>query len=209
MKIEEYKNEFQKTRAPGMEAALTNEGSQAFDDVLRCIKRQDAVDEKYLLRRIIPLLVGVILFTIVMIINPVRHPIMLTGCLLIFLTLLYSLMLYFNDYKNISSETFDTTVMEFLQQKEKRLQRWQSTPLKYNIVFGLYIIGVIMMILGNPAVHRKFPSAQITIYLAAIVIVLLVSWIIGENRHQKRHQIQHQPLLDIIADVKTELDRDA
>lgn len=205
MKIDDLKKEIKKMRAPQMDHTMADEGFAAFENFIQKLKRQDRQDERYLLRRIFPMLAGLILFTIVVAVTPIKHPVMLTGCILILLTLIMMLISFFKEYSNISKEAFGVTLLDFLRQKERRLVSWKSTPLKYHVIFSFYIIGVFMLILGNTAFLRELTSIQIAVYLGIYFLVFLVSWIIGERFYRKRHIAKHQPLLMIIEELKDNL----
>jgi len=77
---------------------------------------------------------------------------------------------------------------------------------KYNIMFAIYIIGLIMMILGNTDLVLTLESTQnILIYIGVNLIILCLSWILGEHFYRKRHKKKHQPLLEMISALKQEL----
>jgi Na+/melibiose symporter-like transporter len=111
----------------------------------------------------------------------------------------------FRDYKNISKESYDLSLLAYLKQKEERLKSWRSTPVKYQWTFTVFVSGLIMMILGNAGLMHKFSTEYIIMFIIVYLILLLTSWIIGEHFYRKRHKKKHLPLLSIIAELKNEL----
>jgi len=170
------------------------------------LRRQDVEDERYIkLQKVLPLAIGIIVFSFLISLNPIRNLVMLGGSMLILLSLIATMVLFLLDCARISRERFDASVFEFLQQKESRLRRWRKTALKYNIMFGLYIIGIVLLTLGNDSTRREFTGVQIAIPLATIVILLLFFWITGERRYRRRHQEKHVPLLSTLEEIRQEL----
>jgi len=177
------------------------------DDLIQRIKSQDQEDERYILKKkLLPLLIGLLFFTTVIMIAPIKNILLFTGCFLIFVGMIGAVIIYLLEYKNISKETFDLSLFEFLKQKEKRLKLWKIQPVRHHILYALYIVGVVMMILGNTGKIRILKTTQnIIIYIGVILIALCLSGIIGEYLYRKRHKNKHQPLLQIISDLKEEL----
>jgi hypothetical protein len=206
MSIDDLKRELAAIRAPAPAPMSTQErdGSGAGSFMGR-LKAQECKDERFIVRtRIIPISIGIVLFAVVMAINPIHNPVMVGGALLIMLTLLVTLVLYVIDYMSICRESFDASVREFLVQKEKRLRSWRSMALRYRIIFALYILGLLMLTLGNTVILRDFTTTQITVYLACIISLLVFFWVRGERAFRKRHAQQHQPLLDMIEELRSE-----
>jgi hypothetical protein len=134
MDIDKLKHEFKKMKVPKMDVSI-NEVTNT-EDFFQKIKNQDKDDEKYILHnRIIPIIVGLFLMIILMLINPIKSALLLTGMFLIFTGLIYTLILSFMDYKNISKESYDLSLFAYLKQKEARLKSWRSTPAKYKLLF--------------------------------------------------------------------------
>ena len=210
MRIDELKEELRKIRAPEVDGATLGEGPGRARAFLGLLKRQDREDERYVLRnRIIPIAVGIVLFGVLMAVNPIHNSVMLGGCLLIFFSLICALVLYLIDYMNISKESFDTSVYEFLVQKEKRLRYWRTTTYKYKVIIGLYLVGSVMITLGNTSVLRDFTTTQIAVYLLTIIGILIVFWVIGEWSFRRRHRDKHEPLLAMIAEIKGDMQRES
>jgi Na+/melibiose symporter-like transporter len=209
MNVDELKREFQQRRTPTMDLTAGSKHPADFRPLLGMLRQQDSADQRFVLtQKALPLGIGILLFSILVAVNPIHNPVMLAGCLLVMFTLLLSLVLVLYDYMNISRESFDTSVMEFLREKERRLRSWRTTALKYHLIMAAYIIGVVMLTLGNTAILRDFTTKQITIYIASIVALLIFFWVLGELRCRKRHQEKHRPLLNMIAEMRGELHRD-
>jgi hypothetical protein len=207
MKIDEIKNELNKMRIPKMNGSLSLDRMDTMEEFIQKIKQQDKDDEKYLLHnKLIPVLIGIFFITIVMLLNPIKSVILLSGCFLTFLGLFITMILLFWDYKNISKEYFNLNLLDYLKQKERRLQSWRFTPNKYKWTFMIFLTGLIMMIIGNTALIREFGLVQIIIYIVAYLGILITSWTIGEYFYRKRHREKHRPILTIISDLKSELD---
>ena len=203
MNIDDFKKEFQKRRAPRMDGTVYN--SDMNNLILR-IKKQDKEDEKYLLKnKIIPLFIGLLLFTMVIIAVPAVNIIVFLGCIFIFSSLLFVLILWLIDYKNISKESFDLNLQEFLKQKEERLKYWKSTHWKYYLILVMYLFGLILMLVGNEPFVRSFQEGYFTVFLVTIIFIIVLSHLIGERMYRRRHNKKHQPLLEIITEVKREL----
>jgi uncharacterized membrane protein len=204
MNIDEIKKEYKKLRMPPMDISISEFNN--LDEFVQKIKNQDKDDEKYLLHnKMIPVLIGIFFITIIMLINPVKTAPLLTGILLVFLGLFSTLILLFNDYRNISTESYDFSLLAYLQQKEERLQSWRSTPTKYQWTFAVFVTGLILMIVGNTGLIRTFSQEYILLFIAVYLIILLASWVIGEYFYRERHRRKHRPLLKTIVDLKEEL----
>jgi hypothetical protein len=130
----------------------------------------------------------------------INHPLLLAGALLVFLSLLTILFLFSLDYRNISREKFDVSLVEFLKVKKERLLIWQSTPVLHTVIFAIFSIGLLMMILGNTQlVNRLRSTINILIYVGLNVAILAISWFIGEYKKRKRYRQQHKPLISDIS----------
>jgi cell division protein FtsW (lipid II flippase) len=205
MDIEELKKEFKKMRLPKMDISI-NEFNN-LEDFVQKIKKQDKDDEKYLLHnKMIPVLIGIFFITVIILLNPIKTVVLLTGLLLVFLGLLFTLVLLLMDYKNISKESYDLSLLAYLKQKEERLKSWHSTQSKYKWTFAVFVSGLIMMIIGNTFIIKDLGSEYFILFIAGYLALLFISWIIGEYFYRKRHRKKHQPLLDIISEFKKELE---
>lgn len=203
MTLEDMKRALHALKAPDFAATTSEKKENSMKELIQVLRKQEKEDQAFIIRRkIIPIAVGIVIFTIILIFNPIRNPLMVTGCLLISGTLLAALMFYLIDYMDISKESFDSSVQDFLRQKEKRLRYWRTTPLKYHLIFLLYITGVVMITLGNNAAMRDFGALSMAVYLGVIVVLLVVFWILGHRRFLKRHSVKHQPLLELIEEFK-------
>lgn len=204
MNIDEIKKDYKNMRMPKMDISVNN--FKNFDDFAQRIKKQDRDDEKYILRnKIIPVSTGLFFITISMLLNPIKTVLLLTGIFLVFLGLFYTLILLLKDYKNISKESYDLSLLAYLKQKEERLRSWHATPTKYKWTFAVFVSGLIMMIVGNTKLMRDLGTEYIILFIVIYLILLLTSWIIGEHYYRKRHRKKHQPLLKMISDQLNEL----
>ena len=204
MNIDKIKKEYKKMRMPKMDISI--DALNNLEDFVQRIKNQDRDDEKYMLHnKMIPILIGLFLLTIIMLINPIKTVILQIGMVLIYSGLIYTLILLFMDYRNISKESHDLNLLSYLKQKEERLKYWRSTPAKYQWTFTIFISGLIMMIVGNSSIIRDFSTEQIILFILAYLIILLISWVIGEYFYRKRHKQKHQPLIANISELIKEL----
>ena len=90
-----------------MDISINNANN--IDDFVQQMKSQDRDDEKYILHnKMIPILIGLIPLTIILIINPIKTFVLLTGIFLIYSGLIYTLILVLMEYKNISKEIIST-----------------------------------------------------------------------------------------------------
>jgi len=202
MNIDEIKKEYKKTRMPKMDISVND--FKNFDDFVQKIKKQDLDDEKYILHnKMIPAFIGLFFITIIMLFNPIKSGLLLTGILLIFLGLFSTLILLFIDYRNISKELYDLSLQAFLKQKEERLKAWRLTKAKYYLTFLVFVTGVI---LGNTSLLRIFSPEYGILIITFYLALLLIAWIIGEHFYRKRHKKKHQPILKTISELKQELD---
>ena len=208
MKSKNLKNEFKKMRVSQMDIAIHEVNNM--DDFIHKLRKQDREDERYILKKkLLPLLIGLLFFTVAIMIVPIRNIVLFTGCFLVFTGLVTAVILYLIEYKNISKETFDLSLLEFLKQKELRFKSWKSSPVSHNILFAIFIVGLMMMIFGNTRLIRDLKSTQnIAIYIGVHLIALFLSWIIGEYFYRKRHKRKHQPLLKMISKLTKELDNE-
>ena len=96
--------------------------------------------------------------------------------------------------------------MDYLVAKRKRLVNWNRIPVLYNVIYGLYIIGVLLIIIGNtPLAGYLGSSFGNLIYMVGIISALVVSGIVGEYRFRKRHQRMQEPIIERIDSLMTEL----
>lgn len=183
--------------------------SAQLNDFISQIKAQDRIDEKYLLHnQIVPLLVGLSIMIVLVLINPIKTILMLTGMFLIFAALIISLILRFIDYRNISQESYDLSLTAFLKQKMKRLRSWRATPSYYKWIFMTFVMGLIFMVLGNTAIMREFGLGFIILSIIIYVIVFTSAWTIGEYFFRKRHEQKHKPLINSISEQLKELEEE-
>jgi hypothetical protein len=177
------------------------------DMFLQLIKRQDRIDEQYLIKKkIVPVIAGLILLMIVFIVSPITNPLLFSGSILVYLSLLAILVLFFLDYRKISREAFDVSLKEYIINKKARMESWKSTPKLYNIIFLLFVIGVVLIISGNTnLIHVLNSTRNIIIYILSIVGGLLLSGIFGECMIRKRFKKQHLPLITTMASLLKEL----
>jgi cell division protein FtsW (lipid II flippase) len=204
MNIDELKKEFKQLRMPKMDISINE--FKNFSDFVQTIRRQDKDDEKYILHnKILPVIIGLFFVIIIMLLNPLKTVLLLTGLFQIFLGLFVALILLLRDYKNISKETYDLSLLAYLKQKEKRLKSWQATPTKYLWTFIIFVTGLIMMSIGNTGLIRDLGTEPTIAFIVVYLALLATSWIIGEHFYRKRHQKKHLPLLNILSEQIKEL----
>ena len=204
MEIDKLKDEFKKKKVTEMDFSIKNVTNM--EDFFQRIKAQDREDEKYLLHnQLIPIIVGLFLLTIIMLINPIKTFLLLLGMFLIFTGLVYTLILKFLDYKDISRGSYDLSLFAYLKQKKERLKSWYATPSKYKWTFTIFVSGVIFMVIGNTGPMQEFSIETMLIFIVAYLSLLIISWNIGEHFYRKRHQQKHQPLIKIISEQLKEL----
>jgi hypothetical protein len=197
-------------RAPDSALPASKKKENSMEELIRSLRKQEKEDQAFILkRRIVPLAAGIVIFTVILIFLPVRNPVMGAGCFLISASLLTALILCFIDYMDISKESYDSSVHDFLRQKEKRLRYWRTTPLRYHFIYICYVAGVVMISLGNSAMMSESGGVVISIYLGAVVFLLGLSWILGARRFRKRHREKHRPLLELIEELEQELAEEA
>jgi hypothetical protein len=205
--IDDFKNDFKNMKASDMETSIFADKKESFDSILKIIKAQDKDDERYLLRkRILPVLIGIIIFSIIMMFITVSNILLFTGCTMIYAGLIAVLVLFFRDYRNISKEASGLNLLNYLENKVRRLKSWKSNPKLYHFLYGIYIIGVLLIIIGNIKPIDILKTTQnFIIYTAGIIISLIISGIIGEILYRKRYIKKHQPLIDSISALISEL----
>lgn len=170
------------------------------------LRRQERKDEKFVLyKRIIPLLVGLVLFGIVMITAPIRTPVMFTGAALLFLSILGALTLFFKFYHDISRETFGASLAQFIREKEKRMSYWRSTPFIHQLAFALFLIGWFLINIGNKPFILTFGGFPFGIFIGAVLAVIILLNINSERLYRKRHKEEHEPLLEMIREMREAL----
>jgi len=202
MNIDELKNELRQMRAPKMDLFISSRKKDIANEFFKLLKKQEKRDERYILqKRIIPILVGLIVITLLIIIYPITAPIMCIGCFLMIASFISALILLFIDYKNISKEKFNATILEFLQEKEKRLTYWRSTHFKYHVIFSVFILGWFMLTVGNNPVIRDFGILPFLVY----VMIILLMHVNSERLFRKRHKTEHEPILKMISEIREEL----
>jgi glucan phosphoethanolaminetransferase (alkaline phosphatase superfamily) len=205
--IDEFKNDFKNMKASYKKSKLMENGYKNINDFLQLIKKQDRDDERYLIRKKIrPVFIGLIILTILFMFYRIPNIIMFAGCFIVYGGLVTILILFFRDYRNISKEPFDLTLYEYLENKQKRLRSWKSTPGLYNALFILFILGVTMMIIGNTSlVHDLKTTLNLIIYISANIAALIISWFVAENLYKKRHKKKHIPLIKSISELIADL----
>lgn len=204
MNIEEIKKEYKKIRMPKMDISIND--FKNFDDFVQRIKKQDLEDEKYILQnKMIPVSFGLFFVLIIMLFNPIKSTILLTGVFLIFLGLISTLILLFIDYRNISKESYDLSLLAFLKNKKERLKSWRLTSAKYYLTFIVFVSGLIML---NISLLKKFSTEFGLLFLIFYIAILAIAWIIGEHFYRKRHREKHEPLLKIISEQINELNKE-
>jgi len=159
-----------------------------------------------MLLKIVPVMIGLFFITLIILLNPIKTALLVGGTLMIFLGLFLTLIFLLMDYKNISKESYDLSLLAYLKQKEDRLSSWRTTPDRFKWTFTVFVSGLIMMLMGNAARIHDVNNEYILIFLVSYVMLLLTSWIIGEHFYRKRHQKKHRPLLNIISELKSELE---
>lgn len=208
-KIDSYKRYYKNLKSSGMKSSMYAHNDIELKNIVELIKKQDKEDEKYVLHnKMIPVLIGLFLITLIMLYNPIKTPVLLTGLLLIFLGLSVSLILLFREYQNISKESYDLSLLSYLRQKKERLRSWRKTPVKYKWTFTIFVSGLILMIVGNKGFVEEIGSEYIVIFIVAYLVILVTAWIIGERYYRKRHTKKHKPLLDIISNQLKELEEE-
>jgi len=174
------------------------------------LRRQERMDRRYVLRRgIIPVSAGIVILMGVLALRFPPNWIAGAGSLLAAFGLIAALGLFIAQYVDISKESFGASVREFLDQKERRLRSWKSTPILHHAAFACFAAGDIMMLVGITATKKLvLTDREIFIYIGSIALVMLVSWGFGEILYRKRHRRRHGPLLAMIAELKKELAED-
>jgi hypothetical protein len=202
MDIDKIKKEYKKVKVSKMDISMDQ--TKILGDFIQRIKQQDRDDEKYILHnQIIPICIGLIILTVIIITVPVTTFPLRTGIILIYTGLISAVILLIKDYRDITKEPYDINLLAYLKQKERRLKSWYATPAKYYLTFTVFVSGLILMILGNTGIIRQF-GIEITVSIIAIyLIILIISWVIGEYFYRQRHTKKHQPLIaEIRAQIK-------
>jgi len=207
MKIDDLKKELKKVRAPKMDLTFPSGKTGSVSEFIKMLRQQDRKDEKFLLqKRIIPVLIGLVIFTLVLITARIQNPLMILGSFLIFSSMLVVLILFFRDYSKISKETFHTGIAQFLGEKKKRLSYWRSTPFKHYCVFTLFLIGWIMINFSNKPFIRDHGAFPFVVFIVLLIIIVLN--INSERLYRKRHKKEHEPLLKMICEIQEALDEE-
>jgi len=152
-----------------------------------------------------PVLFGLFYIALIMLFSPAIKGLLLLGTFLIFSGLMSTLILLFTDYRNISKESYDLSLLAFLKQKRERLKSWRSASLKYYLTFVIFVSGLILL---NISLLRNFNAELGTIYLTVYVGILVIAWIIGERYYRKRHREKHEPLLRSLSEQINELNKE-
>ncbi len=206
MNIDDLKKEFQNVRAPKMDTTSLSGKTASTADFFERLRRQERKDERFLLgKRIVPVLAGLVIFAAVVIAAPIRTPVMFGGTFLMFASLLAALVLFLKDYRDISRETFDTSVARFLREKEKRLSSWRSTPLLHSLVFAVFLIGWLLLNLGNRPFIRDAGSLPFAIFIGLALLAIILININSERLYRRRHKEEHEPILEMIREIREAL----
>ena len=196
MDIEILKKEFKKMRAPKMDISIDFENN--FNDFFQLIRKQDKEDEKYILHnKMIPTLLGLFSLIIIVLFNPVKTALLLTGFFLIFVGLFSMLILMFLEYKKISKESYDFSLLSYLKQKKERLESWRATSIKFYITFLIFVVGLMM---NNIYLLRHYSPEAGILWLTVYLALLVIAWIVGEYFYRKRHKKKHQPLIKFLSE---------
>jgi hypothetical protein len=209
MNIDDYKNTYKQMKATSMDMPGSKGNVEQLSEFILRIRKQDKEDERYMLHNLlIPVLFGLVCFTLVCIIAPITSPVLIAGSILIYLGLGSVLIFILLDLINISKELFDQNLLEFLELKIRRLRSWRSTRIRYILSFVVFVIGLILLILGNSGLMGFLKSYAIIIpVISGYLAILVVAWIIGEHFYRKRHRKKHQPLIDEISGMINEINR--
>lgn len=209
--LDEYKKEFKNLKAKPLATFPDGERPVFQESLLRALKSQDHADKSLLLyKRILPVSAGIFILTVVFILTQFPNYIILTGSIMVYFGLLSILVLFLRDYMGISQDDFGVSIKDYFNNKRKRILRWRRIPVLYNIIYGFYIIGVLLLILGNTDIERVFKDSKIgmIIYTCIIIFALIISGIIGEIKHRKRYMKEHQPLVSDITQLLIELNNE-
>jgi hypothetical protein len=209
MNIDDLKKKIKHRQSKKQSESSTEREGDVMEFFMNNMKWQDKEDKKYLIRqRLIPLLIGLLSMTFLIFFMPFKNTFLAAGTITITGTLIITLVLHYLDFRKISQESFDLNLFQFLDQKEKRLKSWRVTHYKYTLIFILYQIGLLMMILGNKPLVNTFSTLQLLVFIGCIFAIISISWCLSEHFFRKRHKKKHQPLLEIINQLKEELEKD-
>ena len=210
--IDDLKAEFRNFRfadKPSMDKRMIEAGEEpaVIRSVIASVKDQDRQDERYILnRKIIPVALGIVFLTLLITLYSIPNNLIFLGLLMVSAGLVSILVLFLRDYHNISRDAFDQSLMEFLQTKRKRLTTWKRIPVLYNLIYGFYIVGVLLIIVGNTRMAGLLGTyLGNLIYTVSIISALIISGILGEFRFRKRHQRLHYPVIERIDSLLNEL----
>jgi uncharacterized membrane protein HdeD (DUF308 family) len=206
--LDDYKSEFMNLKAKPLASSPDGKQSVFQESLLRAVKRQDRADKSLLLyKRILPISAGIIILTLVFILTHFPNNIILTGSIIVYLGLLSILSLFLRDYIGISKDDFGESIRDYFDKKRKRIQRWRRIPVLYNIIYGFYIVGVLLIILGNTNIPEVFKDSKlgVIVFTSMIIGSFIVSGIIGEIKYRKRYMEEHQPLISEINRLLNEL----
>lgn len=210
-KIESFKGNFKNIKPSEMGNSIYANYNNEFRNILESIKRQDKADERYILnKRIIPVLSGLIILTVVLMFNVVSNILILIGSLMIYTGLITILLLFFKDYKNISTEQFGISLNEFLENKKRQLAKWKYQPFLYHVIYAVFVIGVLFLIIGNTGLLDVLKTKlAVAIYVICIILALIFSGLIGEYLYRNRYRKQHHILKANISDLLNQLNSEA
>lgn len=175
--------------------------------VMDSVKKLDRSDQRYILnKKILPVALGIVILTLLLTFLQIPNLIVLTGFFLVYAGLVSILILFLRDYRNIINETFDQTLRDYLESKRKRLVQWNRIPVLYHMIYGFYVTGVLLIIMGStPLADFLGTSHGHLIYALGIIAALVASGMVGEFRFRKRHQKMHRPILERIDSLLSEL----
>jgi hypothetical protein len=198
MDIEHWKKAYTGIKAADMK-------QEEFIAFVKSLRIQEGRDRRYLIfRKLLPVAVGVVIIIVLMGLFPSRLPLVSGGLILMGLGLLAALIFVMIEYVDISRENFDASVTEFLVSKEKRLKSWKRTPVKHHIAFGAFLSGYIMMNIGNSGAFSASTRSMFAAVIGICVLVMLLSWLIGEIHTRKRYNKYLAPLVLVIENLRKE-----
>jgi hypothetical protein len=208
MRLDEYKKHYQNIRMDKMNSFIANNNITDFDGLLNQIKKQDKKDEKYVLHnKMIPLLFAIVILIPIMIFIPEDNPLIIIGTLLMVISSLVSLVMVLFELKQSKIETIGLNTVSYIEQKIANLKKWKSTQPKYQLMILVYVSGLLLYNVGLHTYNnsRIFSHGQFFLYMFIIVLVFTIAWFVGEYFYRRRFNRQHEPLIQILSDIKEDL----
>jgi hypothetical protein len=209
--LDDFKSDYKRSMESFTESAQQTDDKSKLLDLIVELKKQDYSDRKYLIsKKIVPALFGITTLSLLFIFVQIPNKTMLMGSILILCSLISILVLFIRDLVNISSESFGMSLREYLESKKTSFVKWKRIPILYNIIYGVFVVGVILLIVGNTKLGDLFSKSSmgLILYMSCIIGALIVSGFAGELRFRKRFKKEHKPFLDRISDLINELDTD-